>query len=107
MNDLFNFLQKYEKDHIIEYLTLIPIRLRNDTFIYKGLTNFQKTNTFILFDKRFPDRTLSYILFFSPLKNVIDSPRIWSWTLMFKFGKYIFKSVTGEEGYEYIFSAKK
>ena len=37
----------------------------------------------------------------------MDQPRIWSWTLMYKFGKYMFKSVTGEEGYEYIFSPEQ
>jgi len=104
MNDFSNFLQEYEKDHHLDNLTLIPIRLRHDTSIYKRLTDFQKENTFILYDKRFPDTTLSYVLFISPLKNILDSTRIWSWTLMFKLGKYMFKSVAGEEGYEYIFS---
>jgi hypothetical protein len=106
MNDFFNFIQEHEKDHLIENLTLIPIRLSHDTSTYKRLTDFQKENTFILYDKRFPDTALSYILFISPLKNILDNTRIWSWTLMFKFGKYVFKSVTGEEGYEYIFSPK-
>jgi hypothetical protein len=106
LNDFSNFLQEYEKDHLIENLTFIPIRLSHDTAIYKRLTDFQKENTFILYDKRFPDTTLSYILFISPLKNILDNSRIWSWSLMFKFGKYMFKSVAGEEGYEYIFSSK-
>ena len=106
MNDFFNFIQEHEKDHLIENLTLIPIRLSHDTSIYKRLTDFQKENTFILYDKRFPDITLSYVLFISPLKNILDNTRIWSWTLMFKFGKYMFKSLAGEEGYEYIFSPK-
>jgi hypothetical protein len=106
LNDLFNFLQQSEKDHITQNLTLMPIRYSYDTSIYKRLTDFQKANTFILYDKRFPDTTLGYVLFSSPLKNIIESPRIWSWTLMFKFGKYEFKSVTGEEGYEYIFDSK-
>lgn len=84
----------------------MPIRLSHDTSIYKRLTDFQKENTFILYDRRFPDKTLSYVLFISPLNHILDDTRIWSWTLMFKFGKYIFKSVTGEERYEYIFDSK-
>ena len=104
LNDFFNFLQENQRDHFTENLTLIPIRLSHDTSIYKRLTDFQKENTFVLCDKRFPDKTLGYVLVISPLKNSITNPRIWSWTLTFKFGKYVFKSVTGEEGYEYIFS---
>lgn len=106
LNDFSNFIKKYEKDHFTKNLTLIPIRLRRDTSIYNRLTDFQKENTYVLYDGRFPDTTLSYILFVPPLKKIIDNPRIWSWTLMFKFGKYMFKSLTGEEGYEYIFSSK-
>jgi len=107
LNDFSNFLREHEKDHLSENLTLIPIRLSQDTSVYKRLTDFQKENTFILYDKRFPDITLSYILFISPLKNVLDNAKIWSWTLVFKFGKYEFKSVTGGEGYEYIFSPEQ
>jgi len=106
LNDFFNFLHEHEKDRLGENLTLIPIRLSHDTSFYNRLTDFQKANTFILYDKRFPDTTLSYVLFISPLKNIIEDTRIWSWTLEFKFGKYMFKSVTGEEGYEYIFDSK-
>jgi hypothetical protein len=104
LNTFYNFLQDHEKEHLAANLTLTPIRLSKDTFIYNRLTNFQKENTFTLCDKRFPLKTIGYVLFLPPLKNVMDKPRIWSWTLIFKFGKYMFKSVTGEEGYEYIFS---
>ena len=106
LNDFFNFLKENEKDQVVANLTLIPIRLSHDTSVNKKLTDFQKANTFILYDKRFPDSAISYILFIPPLKNILDNTRIWSWTLMFKFGKYEFKSVTGEEGYEYIFDSK-
>lgn len=84
--------------------TLMPIRLSTDTFIYKRLTKFQKENTYVLYDKRTPSKTPGYILFIPPVKDRVAEGRIWSWTLEFKFGKYMFKSVTGEEGYEYIFS---
>ncbi len=106
LNDFYNFFQAHEKEHILEELTLMPIRLSHDTYVYKKLTDFQKENTFILYDKRFPDTTICYVLFFPPVKRIIDKSRIWSWTLEFKFEKYLFRSVTGEEGYEYIFSPK-
>ena len=106
LNDFYNFLQAHEKEHLAEHLTLMPIRLSYDTAAYKRLSNYQKENTFVLYDNRFPHTTLSYVLFIPPIKNILASTRIWSWTLQFKFGKYLFKSVTGEEGYEYIFSPK-
>jgi hypothetical protein len=106
LNAFFNFLQEDEKNHLVENITLTPIRLGKDTFIYNRLTKFQKENTFILFDKRFPNKILGYVLFIPPIRNKVAESRIWSWALLFKFGKYVFKSVTGEEGYEYIFSPR-
>jgi hypothetical protein len=106
LNAFSNFLQQTEKDHHSDNLTLMPTRFGRDTSFYRRLTKFQQENSFILYDKRFPDKTLGYLLFVPTIKNINVSPRIWSWTLMFKFGKYVFKSVTGEEGYEYIFSPK-
>src|SRR6185437_3693526 len=98
LNSFYNFLRKNEKSHLAENLTITPIRLSKDTFVYNRLTSFQKQNTFVLFDKRSPGKTISYILFLPPIKNKTDQPRIWSWTLLFKFGKLMFASVTGEEG---------
>ena len=69
LNDLFNFLQADRKRSLADNLTLMPIRLSHDTSIYNKLTDFQKANTFILFDKRFPDTTISYILFYSSVKK--------------------------------------
>ena len=107
LNSFYNFLRENEKSHLAENLTITPIRLSKDTFVYNRLTSFQKQNTFVLFDKRSPGKTISYILFLPPIKNKTDQPRIWSWTLLFKFGKLMFASVTGEEGYEYIFSPEQ
>ena len=106
LNDFYNFLQAHEKEHLAEHLTLMPIRLSHDTFVYKRLSDYQKENTFVLYDNRTPGTTLSYVRFIPQLKSILTSTRIWSWTLQFKFGKYLFKSVTGEEGYEYIFGSK-
>jgi hypothetical protein len=104
LKGFYRYFQEREDKLIIENLTIIPLRLSSDTFIYNRLTKFQKENTFVFFDKRNPQATLGYVLFVPPIKNMISEPRIWSWTLLFKFGKYMFKSATGEVGYEYIFS---
>ncbi len=85
---------------------LKPIRLSSDTFIYNRMTAFQKENTFVFYDKRNPEKTLGYILFMPPIKDKIEQPKIWSWTLMFQYGKVVFKAITGEEGYEYFFSTQ-
>ena len=104
LNSLYQFLQERENIKLAENLSAQQLRLRSDTSIYNRLTNFQKENTLIFFDKRSPEKILGYVLFMPPMKNLIASPKIWSWTLMFKFGKFVFRSITGEEGYEYIFS---
>lgn len=103
LNSFYQYLQEREHQNLTAYLTALPIRLSTDSFVYKKLTSFQKQNTFIYYDKRFPRKTLGYILFIPPLNNLIAAPKIWSWTLEFKFGRFVFKSVTGKEGYEYIF----
>ncbi len=104
LNSLYQFLQERENIKLAENLSAQQLRLRSDTSIYNRLTNFQKENTLVFFDKRSPEKILGYVLFMPPTNNLIASPKIWSWTLMFKFGKFVFRSVTGEEGYEYIFS---
>jgi hypothetical protein len=46
------------------------------------------------------------MLFIPPIKNANSQIKIWSWNLGFKFGKFYFTSLTGEEGYEYMFGDK-
>jgi hypothetical protein len=99
----YRFLQERGAKTLAKNLGAMPLRLSNDKFIYNRLTPFQKENTLIFFDKRNPHKTLGYILFIPDNLSSAGKPKIWSWTLMFKFGKYIFKSVTGQEGAEYIF----
>lgn len=94
------------KENLTENLSVIPARYGDDKFVYNDLSSFQKENTLVFFDKRSPKKILGYILFMPPVEKVISEPRIWSWTLMYQNGKYLFKSVTGEEGYEYIFTPK-
>lgn len=104
LKKLYQYFQERENKSLIGNLDILPIRLSNDTFIYKRLTAFQKENTFIFYDKRSPEKTLGYLLFVPSINNLIKEPRIWYWTLMFQFGKFIFRSATGEEGHEFIFS---
>jgi hypothetical protein len=104
LKGFYRYFQERDDTLIIENLTIIPLRLSSDTFIYNRLTKFQKENTFVFFDKRKPQATLGYVLFVPPIKSIISEPRIWSWTLLFKFGKYVFQSAIGEVGHEYFFS---
>ena len=67
--------------------------MSKDTFIFNRLSTFQKANTFVFFDKRHPDKTLGYMLFIPPVKNVNPRTKIWSWSLGFKFGKFYFTSL--------------
>lgn len=88
------------------YINALPIRLWSNKSVYHQLSDFQQKNTLVFFDKRSPGKILGYLLFIPPLDKVIAAPRIWSWILTFQYGKYMFHSVTGEDGYEYMFSAK-
>jgi hypothetical protein len=107
LNAFYDFIRPSRNENLAADLTLKPIRKSSDTFIYSKLTNFQKQNTFILLNKRFPQKVLGYWLFVPPMKNIIPATRIWSWTLQYEFGKYLYKAVTGEEGQEYIFSPEE
>ena len=104
LKKIYQYFQERENKSLIENLSIVPIRLSSDTFIYNRLTTFQKENTFVFYDRRTPKATLGYVLFIPPIKNIIAESRIWSWTLLFKFGQYQFESATGEVGSEYIFS---
>lgn len=99
----YGFLQK---DNLIENISVIPIRLTDDKSVYSNLTDFQKENTLVYFDKRIPKKILGYILFIPQVATKVPATRIWSWTLAYQFGRYMFRSVTGEDGYEYIFTPK-
>ena len=101
--NLYNYFLSNTDKRLEENLTAIPIRMSKDTFIFKKFTTFQKENTLLFFDKRYPDKTLGYMLFIPPINNVNQEFKIWSWDLGFKFGKFYFTSLTGEEGYEYMF----
>lgn len=94
------------KENLLENLSVIPVRFADNKSVYNDLSSFQKENTLVFFDRRSPKKILGYILFMPPVAKVISEPRIWSWTLMYQYGKYLFKSVTGEEGYEYIFTPR-
>ena len=100
----YNYFLNNKNEKLAENLTALPIRESKDTFIFQRFNAFQKANTLVFFDKRHPDKTLGYMLFIPPVKNVNPRIKIWSWILGFKFGKFYFTSLTGEEGYEYMFN---
>ena len=95
-----------KKENLAENISAAPVRFADDKSVYNDLSSFQKENTLVFFDKRSPKKIIGYILFMPPVAKVISEPRIWSWTLTFQYGKYMFRSVTGEEGYEYIFTPR-
>lgn len=99
----YNFLKK---ENLAENISAVPVRFADDKSVYNDLSSFQKENTLVFFDKRSPKKIIGYMLFMPRVAKVISEPRIWSWTLLYQYGKYMFKSVTGEEGYEYIFTPK-
>ena len=103
VNRFYNYFVNNEKYKLIENLTAEPIRKTNDTFIFHKFNSFQKENVLVFFDKRHPHKTLGYLLFIPPTKNITSQTKIWSWKLGFEFGKFYFTSLIGEEGYEYMF----
>ena len=96
LHSFSDFIQKNDVD-------AIHARLAKDTYIYDHFTAFQKQNTVALIDTR-SGNVLAYLLIMPPMERVLSTSRIWSWTLTFQQGKYMFRSVTGEDGYEYIFN---
>lgn len=96
------FLEKSDAG-FIDSIQIIPLRLSKDTFIYDRMTKFQKKNTYVVYHNSNPDKALFYMLFIPPIKDRISEPRIWSWKLGYQYGKFMFTSPNGKEGYELIF----
>jgi hypothetical protein len=106
INELYNYLVENKEKKLAENLSAIPIKKSKDLFILNKFNSFQKENCLLFFDKRHPDKTLGYMLFIPSTKNVNSQIKIWSWSLGFKFSKFYFTSLLGEEGYEYMFGDK-
>lgn len=70
VNEFYNYFVNNKKEELIENLTALPVQKSNDTFIFNKFNSFQKENTMVFFDKRNPDKTLGYILFFPSTKNI-------------------------------------
>ena len=103
VSDLFNYFINNRKEKLAENISAIPMRISKDTFIFNRFNKFQKENSLVFFDKRHPEKTIGYLLFIPAIKNINPQTKLWSWSLGFKFGKFYFTSLTGEEGYEYMF----
>jgi hypothetical protein len=106
VNEFYNYLVNNKNKKLAENLGVIPIKKSKDFFILNKFNSFQKENCLLFFDKRHPDKTLGYMLLIPSTKNVNSQIKIWSWSLGFKFGKFYFTSLLGEEGYEYMFGDK-
>ena len=104
LNDLYNYFKNDSSTKLLENLEATPVRLSANKFIYTKLSAFQKDNTMEICDRRNPTRILFYILFIPALNNINPAPKIWSWVMVFKLDKILFRSATGEEGYEYLFN---
>jgi hypothetical protein len=104
--DLYRYFYSRSKDSVAEHLQALPIRMAKEQWIAEQLTSFQRDHTLFYFDERYPEKVLGYMLFVPKIQGKVAEPRIWSWTLMFKMGHWLFKAPTGEEGREYIFGEK-
>lgn len=104
IKSFYNFFYSRKFDHVAEHVTAMPSRFIKDKCVYDKLTAFQKQNTLIYFDGRYPDKVIGFLLFVPRIKNINPEPRIWSWELFFKYGLLAFRAVTGEEGLEYVLS---
>ena len=86
-------------------LRIRPLRLDTSLFsknVYNALTEFQKENTFVLFNNNYHGKLLGYILFIPGNTIKATSPRILSWKLTFSYGRYCFLDIFGRVGTEYL-----
>jgi hypothetical protein len=75
IKSFYRFLQEREDKALAENLAIIPLRLSPDTFIFNRMTQFQKENTFVMFDKRQPEQTLAYVLFIPAMNKLASKPK--------------------------------
>lgn len=106
ITDLYTFLG----NNGIINIEIKPLRLSGhdyDKYIYNRLSEFQKENTFILFNKNSPEKVLNYILFI-PAKTIKSStPRILSWKLGYSFGRFYFIDVLRNSSTEVLWEGVK
>ncbi len=93
--------------HSADSVLALPLRLYGDARLYNRLSEFQKKNTLVFFDKSHMSTPIGYVLLLPSVSGITNIDMIWSWVLEYKFGKFIFVSATGQEGYEYLFSRGK
>lgn len=106
ISDLYVFLHSKTLDN----LQIKPLRLDDHDYnkhIYNTLSDFQKENTFILFNKNSPEKLLGYILFIPGNKIKSSTPRILSWKLTYCFGHYYFTDIFRREGTEILWEGAK
>ena len=104
LGSFYQYFFEKRQSNSAQHLSAIPLRLSSDKCIYEKLTPFQRENTFVYFDDRYPEKPLGYMLFVPKFKKTITASRIWSWTLQFESGYWAFKSPMGTVGMEYFIS---
>ena len=106
ISDLYVFLHSNTLDN----LQIKPLRLDDHDYnkhIYNTLSDFQKENTFILFNKNSPEKLLGYILFIPGNTIKSSTPRILSWKLTYCFGRYYFTDIFRRVGTEILWEGVK
>lgn len=82
----------------IANLIIEPLRLYPDKFYYEHFEPYQRENSLVFFDKRYPNKSLGVVLCVPPGKIYRNSPpRILGWTLVFANGRFHFVDVYGSD----------
>ena len=103
-NSFYQYFYERRTSDIVTHLSALPIRLSSDKCIFEKFIPFQKENTLVYFDDRYPNKILGYMLFMPKLNTKSNASRIWSWNLQFEAGYWAFKSLMGSVGVEYFIS---
>lgn len=99
IGELIDFFQNNKIDN----LQIKPLRMDHHFYsrqVYDKLSDFQKENTFILFNKNSPEIPLGFILFVPANTIKSTTPRILSWKLTYCFGHYYFTDIFRRIGTE-------
>lgn len=106
LTDLYQFAE----ESTLENLEIKPLRLCKDSIsrhIYNSMNDFQKENTFVMLNKKFPGSVLCYLLFIPGETIKTKTPRILSWKLGFFYGHYYYTDILGNAGLEMFWNGVK
>lgn len=100
--EIFN-LSEFLNERKIENIQAKPLRLANADHVSERMSEFQKTNTLAVFDKRKPAEVILYMLLIPGDLAKSERKRILSWKLVFAYDIYNFEDLLGNQGMERIF----